>query len=148
MHAVIRRYRVRLGTVDQAARHAERWFLPLVRKVPGFVACYLVATPDGVLASLGLFETAEAAEAALLLAHDWFRGEWGFFQQLPPEVIGGEVLAQAVASARSSTGRRRAADRRSVAGRHESERRVGADRRLVLDRRAEGARLLELRAAG
>jgi len=31
MHAVIRRYRVRLGTMEQAARYAEKWFLPLVR---------------------------------------------------------------------------------------------------------------------
>ena len=37
MHAVIRRYRVRLGTVAQAVRYAEKQFVPLVRRIPGFV---------------------------------------------------------------------------------------------------------------
>ncbi len=70
MHAVIRRYRVRLGTMEQAARHAEKWFLPLVRDIPGFIAFYLVAAEESVLAALGLFETAAGAEAAVALAGD------------------------------------------------------------------------------
>src|SRR5256884_4657119 len=38
MHGVIRRYRVRLGTVAQAARYTEKGFLPILRGIPGFVS--------------------------------------------------------------------------------------------------------------
>ena len=94
MHAVMRRYRVRLGTVRQAVRHAEDQFLPLVRRLPGFAACYLLDAGEGVMTSIGLFHTAEGAAAAVRLHREWFRDEWSSFLLLPPEVSG-EVLAQA-----------------------------------------------------
>jgi len=72
MHAVIRRYRVRLGTVEQAARYAEKWFVPLVRKLPGFVTYYLLDAGNDTLASIGLFESIDGAESAAQLARDWF----------------------------------------------------------------------------
>jgi len=95
MHAVIRRYRVRLGTVAQAVRYAEKQFVPLARRIPGFVGCYLVDAGNDVLTSIGLFHTQEGAEAAISLQRDWFRDEWSSFRPLPPEVVAGAVLAQA-----------------------------------------------------
>jgi len=143
MHAVIRRYRVRLGTMEQAARHAEKWFLPLVRKIPGFMSYYLVAAEDGVLAALGLFETAAGADAAVALATDWFRGEWGSFRPLPPEVIAGEVVAQAVTNSGRTAERRRLSDRRGGLGADIGpdigpaiERRTGVDRRVGVELQA------------
>ena len=148
MHAVIRRYRVRLGTMEQAARYAEKWFVPLVRKVPGFRAYYLMAEESN-LASLGLFETAEAANAASTLAAQWFQGEWGAFRPLAPEVISGEVLTQAVANRRVLADRRTLHDRRNGAALvpFAAEHRSGGDRRRG-ERRAEGVAPLEWRAAG
>ncbi len=139
MHAVIRRYRVRLGTMEQAARHAEKWFLPLVRDIPGFIAFYLVAAEESVLAALGLFETAAGAEAAVALAGDWFRAEWGSFRPLPPEVISGEVVAQATAHGRPVVERRQVAERRRAAtfvGTSAIERRNGVDRRVGVELQA------------
>jgi len=139
MHAVIRRYRVRLGTMEQAARYAEKWFLPLVRDIPGFAAFYLIAAEDSVLAALGLFETAEGASAAAALAGEWFREEWGSFRPLPPEVIGGKVLAQATASGRLVAERRQLGERRRAAvlvGTSAIERRGGVDRRVGVELQA------------
>jgi len=139
MHAVIRRYRVRLGTMEQAARYAEKWFLPLVRAIPGFAACYLIAAEESVLAALGLFETAEGASAAAALAGEWFREEWGSFRPLPPEVIGGKVLAQATASGRLVAERRQLGERRRAAvlvGTSAIERRGGVDRRVGVELQA------------
>src|SRR2546422_6665181 len=62
MHAMIRRYRVRLGTVEQAARHAERGFLPLLRQIPGFVSCQLVDAGNDILTCMALFETPRSEE--------------------------------------------------------------------------------------
>ena len=153
MHVVIQRYRVRLGTVGEAARYADKWFLPLVRGIPGFAASYLMAAGDRVLAAIGLFETPEAADTAARLAREWFGKEWGSFRPLPPELIAGEVLAPAVVNGLLQTGRRGHADRRAatvLAGSngHDAERRTGNDRRRGFDRRTDFAPLFEQRAAG
>jgi hypothetical protein len=139
MHAVIRRYRVRLGTMEQAARSAEKWFIPMVRKIPGFRAYYLMAE-DSNLASVGLFETAEAAEAASSLSTLWFGKEWGAFRPLAPEVISGEVVIQEVAERRVLADRRHHGDRLAVEF-------GGAERRRA-ERRGEATPLVELQAAG
>lgn len=154
MHVVIQRYRVRLGVVADAARYADKWFLPLLREIPGFGACYLVDAGDGVLGSIAVFETAEGAAAAARLAHEWFGKEWGSFRPLPPEVVTGEVLAPAAAAGQPHTGRRWLADRRRAAIRFGAaapsgtERRAGSDRRRGFDRRTDFVRLFEQQAAG
>jgi heme-degrading monooxygenase HmoA len=84
MRAVLRRYRVRLGTVGAAAAHAERSLLPLIKQLPGFVAHYLLDTGGGIAVSLTLFETRTAAEASHRVLNDWFRSDWPAFQQIPP----------------------------------------------------------------
>jgi hypothetical protein len=154
MHVVIQRYRVRLGVVTDAARYADKWFLPLVREIPGFVNCYLMEAGSGVLASIGLFETAAGAETATRLAREWFGKEWGSFRQLPPEIIAGEVLAPAASTDQPQTGRRWLADRRTTttlmaSGRNgDPERRVGNDRRRGFDRRTDLMPLFQQQAAG
>jgi len=63
MHGVIRRYRVRLGTVEQAAHYAEKGFLPIVRDIPGFVSCHLLDAGNDILTCIALFETEQGAAA-------------------------------------------------------------------------------------
>ena len=128
MHAMIRRYRVRLGTVPQAARHAERGFLPLLRRIPGFVSCQLVDAGNDILTCMALFETEQGAADAVRASREWFRDEWSSFRPVPPEVTFGEVLARATAD-------RRAGDRRQMALVGAAtwtglERRQGSDRRV------------------
>jgi len=145
MHMVIQRYRVRLGAVADAATYADKWFLPLVREVPGFGAYYLVAAEHGVLVCIGMFDTSEGADAAAKLATEWFAKEWGSFRALPPEVIAGAVL---ITQRRSLTERRSAAAVVRSNGQGDLERRIGGDRRRGFDRRAEFAPVFEQQAAG
>ena len=129
MHGVIRRYRVRLGTVEQAAHYAEKGFLPIVRDIPGFVSCHLLDAGNDILTCIALFETEQGAAAAVRASRDWFRDEWSSFRPLPPEVVTGEVLARATADRRRTVDRRRLALVGATAW-DGAERRAGSDRRL------------------
>ena len=154
MHAVIRRYRVRLGTVEQAARYAEKWFVPLVRKLPGFVTYYLLDAGNDTLASIGLFESRDGAESAAQLARDWFEDEWPSFRPLPPEVVVGEIVAQTAVDNRLLVDRRKQVDRRVAAlvvgpdSWPGTERREKSERRARSDQRSGFSAQLELKAAG
>ena len=155
MYAVIRRYRVRLGTVTSAAQLAETNLLPRMNHLPGFVAYYLLDAGEGILASISICATAEGADAAGDLAAEWFRSDWPSFQLIPPEVTAGEVLVHAEvgrATGRRRSERRSARDRRALADRRvggerrravvpaEVERRAAGDRRALGERRARAER--------
>jgi hypothetical protein len=127
MHAVIRRYKVRLGTVASAAQHAESSLLPQMNRLPGFVAYYLLDAGDSVLASISVCETPEGADAAAALAASWFRSDWPSFKLIPPEITDGEVLVHAEVG--RSTGRRRFERRSSTERRMDSDRRIASERR-------------------
>ena len=158
MHAVIRRYKVRLGTVASAAQHAESSLLPQMNRLPGFVAYYLLDAGDSVLASISVCETPEGADAAAALAASWFRSDWPSFKLIPPEITDGEVLVHAEVG--RATGRRRTERRANTDRRTESDRRIAAERRgsnvtPEVERRTETSRrssaerrsLVERRAA-
>jgi hypothetical protein len=130
MHGLIRRYRVRLGTVRQAAHYAEKGFVPLLRDLPGFVSCHLLDAGNDILTFMALFETEAGAAAAVRASRDWFRDEWSSFRPLPPEVVTGEVLA------RTTVDRRREAERRQLAL-------VGAAAWAGPERRGNGDRRIE-----
>jgi hypothetical protein len=139
MYGVIRRYRVRLGTVASAAQLAETSLLPRMNSLPGFVAYYLLEAGDSVLASISVCETREGADAAAALAADWFRSDWPSFKLIPPEITDGEVLVHAEVG--RATGRRRF-ERRAT-----SDRRAAPERRLGLERRrVDLPRAVELRS--
>jgi len=129
MHAVIRRYKVRLGTVASAAQHAETSLLPQMNQLPGFVAYYLLDAGDSVLASISVCETPEGADAAAALAASWFRSDWPSFKVIPPEITDGEVLVHAEVG--RATGRRRFERRASADRRTDADRREGSERRRL-----------------
>src|SRR5882762_5148921 len=129
MHGVIRRYRVRVGTVRQAAHYAEKGFIPILRDLPSFISCHLLAAGNDILTVMALFEAGEGAAAAVRASREWVRDEWSSFRPLPPEVVMGEVLA------RTAVDRRREAERRQlalvgVAVWAGPERRANGDRRV------------------
>jgi hypothetical protein len=131
MYGLIRRYRVRLGTVEQAAHYADKGFLPLVHQIAGFVSCHLLDAGNDVLACVALFDTEEGAAEGTRLSREWFRDEWSSFRPVPPEVVAGEVLAQATSD------RRRVPDRRRVIGSIGIDAWSGAERRAGAERRVE-----------
>ena len=92
MFTVLQRYRVRLGTVADAATRAEETLVPRLKDVTGFVSYHFLHTGDSTVAAMALFETRSAADAAARLLSDWFRSDWPAFRLMAPDLSVAESL--------------------------------------------------------
>ena len=130
MHVVLRRYRVRYGDLEVTPGHARETLLPRLRQVPGFAGYYLVNAGDGLVASVGLFETAAGAAAGDRIVAGWFRDDWPAFRAVSPELTSGEVMVAEQPQREADAGSR---------GRPRMERRAGVERRIFGERRRRSA---------
>jgi len=74
MHATIRRYE----SVDQSrtaeiVKMVDESLLPALSELPGFSSYSLIDSGNGVVTSIGCFDTAEHAEASTSVAGTWLR---------------------------------------------------------------------------
>ncbi|MFB7154391.1 hypothetical protein [Streptomyces virginiae] len=92
MYAVIRRYE---GVTDpaEAGRLVDEGFVPILRRVPGFVAYYWVDAGDGVMVSTSVFEGKAGADESVVKAADFVRENLASLLPSPPQVAAGEVVA-------------------------------------------------------
>ncbi|MFJ5833585.1 hypothetical protein [Streptomyces sp. NPDC093089] len=92
MYAVIRRYE---GVTDaaEAGRRVDEGFVPLLRRVPGFVAYYWVDAGDGVMLSTSVFEDRAGAEESIRQAADFVRDNLAPLLPRSPQVTAGPVVA-------------------------------------------------------
>jgi hypothetical protein len=95
MFATIRRYEA----VDQArtselVKKADETLVPSLDQLPGFSGYYLIEAGNGILSSIGFFDTAEHADKSNHVASEWVR-EQKLETALPnpPKVTTGQVVA-------------------------------------------------------
>jgi hypothetical protein len=95
MHAIIRRYEgVDVARTDEVAAKVNETLVPQLRKLPGFTGYYLIEAGNGILSSLGLFETSEQADESGKLATKWINDEqFGAALPSPPKITSGKVVA-------------------------------------------------------
>ena len=96
MHATIRRYEgVDTARTNEVVGKVNETLVPKLRKLPGFAGYYLIEASNGVLSSLGLFETSEQAEESTKLVSKWITDE-NFDTAIPnaPKITSGKVVAQ------------------------------------------------------
>jgi hypothetical protein len=96
MHATIRRYDgVDQNRTAELTGKVNETLVPQLRKLPGFAGYYLVDAGDGVLSSLGLFETREQGEESTKIVARWIQDE-KFDTLIPnePKITSGKVVAQ------------------------------------------------------
>jgi hypothetical protein len=94
MFATIRRYEsVDQARTDELIKKADESLVPALSEVPGFQGYYLVQADQGVISSIGFFDTAAHADESNRVASDWVR-EQKLETALPnpPKVTGGEVV--------------------------------------------------------
>jgi len=95
MHATIRRYEgVDAARTNELTGKVNEKLVPELRKLPGFAGYYLIEAGNGVLSSLGLFETAAQADESTKVAAQWIRDEH-FDSAMPnaPKITSGKVVA-------------------------------------------------------
>jgi hypothetical protein len=95
MHATIRRYEgVDTTRTDEVSSKVKETLVPQLRELPGFAGYYLIEADNGVLSSLGLFETSEQADESTKLVAKWITDE-NFATAIPnaPKITSGKVVA-------------------------------------------------------
>jgi hypothetical protein len=94
MHATIRRYEgVDQNSTDELTKKVGESLLPRLAKLEGFSEYFLIEAGNGVMTSVGIFDTPTHASESTRIAADWVREE-SLEKWLPnaPKVTEGEVI--------------------------------------------------------
>lgn len=94
MYATVRRYEgVDKGRIDEVTKKVGETLLPRMSKLPGFDGYFLIEASEGVMTSIGLFDTSEHAHESTRVAATWIREE-KLEDVLPntPKITAGEVV--------------------------------------------------------
>ena len=95
MFATIRRYDgVDQNRTTELTSKVNETLMPKLNKLPGFKGYYLIDAGNGVLSSLGLFETPEQGMESTKLVTTWIREE-KLDTILPnePKITSGKIVA-------------------------------------------------------
>jgi hypothetical protein len=95
MHAIIRRYEgVDQGRTEELSKKVGESLMPRLSKLEGFSDYYLIEAGNGVVTSVGIFDTPTHASESTRIAADWIREEkLDSAIPNPPKVTEGEIIA-------------------------------------------------------
>ena len=94
MHATVRRYEgVDQNRTVELTKKIDETLLPRLSNLPGFEGYYLIEAGNGVMSSIGLFDTETQANESTRVAANWVREEKleTAFPN-PPKITDGEVI--------------------------------------------------------
>ena len=95
MHAIIRRYDgVDQNRTTELTSKVNETLVPKLDKLPGFAGYYLIEADNGVISSLGLFETSEQGKESSNVVASWISDE-KLETMIPnePKITSGKVIA-------------------------------------------------------
>lgn len=94
MHATVRRYEgVDQSRTDELTKKVNETLLPSLSKLSGFEGYYLIEAGNGVMSSIGLFDTSAQADESTRVAANWVREEkLETALPNPPKITDGEVI--------------------------------------------------------
>src|ERR1041385_4273127 len=96
MYATVRRYEgIDKARSDEITRKVSEDLMPSISKLAGFAGYFLIDAGEGVLTSVGLFETPDQAHESTRLAASWIRSS-GLVEALPntPKITAGPLIVQ------------------------------------------------------
>jgi hypothetical protein len=94
MFATVRRYEG-IDAIKRAelTKKVNETLAPRLSKLPGFSSYFLIDTGEGVMSSIGLFDTSAQANESTRVASEWVRDEkLESILVNPPKVTDGEVI--------------------------------------------------------
>jgi hypothetical protein len=94
MYATIRRYEAIDQTrTSELVKKVDETLVPRLSKLPGFSGYHLIEAGNGVMSSIGFFDTSAQADESTRVASDWVREEKldKAFPN-PPKITSGEVV--------------------------------------------------------
>jgi hypothetical protein len=96
MHATIRRYEgIDSGRTEELAKKVGESLLPRLSEMPGFKSYYLIEADNGVMSSIGFFDTPAQGDESTRVTATWVRDEkLESALPNPPKVTGGEVIIE------------------------------------------------------
>ncbi|MBA3263285.1 MAG: hypothetical protein H0T69_12615, partial [Thermoleophilaceae bacterium] len=82
------------GRTDELVKKADETLVPSLSELPGFSGYYLIEAGNGVISSIGFFDTSDHADESTRVASNWVR-EQKLETALPnpPKITSGEVVA-------------------------------------------------------
>jgi hypothetical protein len=94
MYATVRRYEgVDQSRTDELTKKVGESLLPSLSKLPGFSGYYLIEAGNGVMSSIGFFDTSAHADESTRVAATWVRDEkLETALPNPPKITDGEVI--------------------------------------------------------
>jgi hypothetical protein len=96
MYATVRRYEgIDKARTDELTKKVNESLMPRLSKLPGFDGYFLIEAGEGVMTSIGLFETPEQAHESTRVAATWVREE-NLETALPnaPKITAGPVIVK------------------------------------------------------
>lgn len=97
MYASIRKYKIKTESVATLAVRVEDGFVPIISRLPGFVSYMVIDAGDGVVASVSVFESEEAAEQSNAAAAQWVKENLSDVISEAAEITAGEIALAAPA---------------------------------------------------
>ena len=94
MFATVRRYEgIDASHKDELTKKVGESLAPRLSKMPGFGGYFLIDTGNGVMSSIGLYDTSVQADESTRVASEWVRDEkLEEILKTPPKVTDGEVI--------------------------------------------------------
>ena len=94
MFATVRRYEgIDASHKDELTKKVGESLAPRLSNLPGFSGYFLIDTGEGVMSSIGLFDTSSQATESTRVASEWVRDEkLERILKNPPKVTDGEVI--------------------------------------------------------
>jgi hypothetical protein len=94
MYATIRRYEsVDQARTDELVKKVDDSLVPRLSKLPGFSGYHLIEAGNGIMSSIGFFDTSAQADESTRVASDWVREEkLESALPKPPKITSGEVV--------------------------------------------------------
>lgn len=97
LFAAIRRGKVKPGMAQEFAKRVETGALPVMKKMEGFKAYYLIFGADDTVIAVSLYSNKAVADGSTQTLMPWIKENLGPLLAAPTEAIEGEVAVTAVA---------------------------------------------------